>query len=308
MTNIPANFGECFNNRIKAVFGTTANPYNAKQISKVSLEPEDVEAIVFLTKDARPFLKYLDSLDELGYRYYFQYTLNGYDKCIEPNVPDLNESIDTIKELSSRIGKKKVIWRYDPIILSNITPAEYHIEKFESLLQRLDGHIGRIVISIVDEYRAATNRMKRLEDKGIKILDYGSNMPAIEKICKEMVSLSKQSSLEIFSCAEILDLAQFGIYPGKCIDDKLIEELFGIRIDVGKDKSQRKECGCVASKDIGSYDTCGHGCEYCYATRSMKAALEKCKTHDPDSPSMIGWHEAQESLEESGQMKLKEEN
>jgi DNA repair photolyase len=288
-TDIPAFYSEWLMNRIQAGFCTTVNPYNRKQISYVSLKPEEVDIIVFWTKNPEPLMPFLKELDARGYKYYFQFTLNGYPRIIEPNVPSLAKSLNTFKKLAEQIGPNRVIWRYDPILVSNATGIDYHKKQIEAIARELAGYTHRLVISVVDEYRKATYNFARLS-KEVKIV---REIPEdqVKELMNFIVSVSRQYKMEIFSCAELLNLADLGIKPGKCIDDEYIQKVFGFKVTPKKDKSQRKECGCVVSKDIGAYDTCFQGCLYCYAG-TMAAAQRNKSNHFPDSPSIIGRYEA----------------
>lgn len=289
-TDIPAFYSEWLMNRIGAGCCRVVNPFNANQVSTVSLAPADVDVIVFWTKNAGPLLPRLADLDSLGYRYYFQYTVNGYHAPLEPGLPPLEECVSTFRRLSELIGPQRVIWRYDPIIISDETPEEYHAGQFERIASLLSGSTGRAVVSVADEYRAAKGRLDRL---GIGYRQPDAGDPAFGEMIGRMAEAAGRSGMEIFSCAETLDLAPFGVAPGKCVDDGYIRKVFGIEVGGRKDKSQRLECGCVASSDIGAYDTCLHGCAYCYATRSAKTAAGNSEAHDPRSASLVGWHECE---------------
>lgn len=292
-TDIPAFYSEWFINRIRAGYCTVPNPFNRKQVSYVSLEPDDVEVIVFWTRNAKPLMPYLDELDELGFKYYFQYTVLDYPKLIDNKTPPLASSIKTVKELSKRIGHERIIWRYDPIVFSEETGGSFHLSKYEEIAKALKGHTFRSVVSIVDFYSKISKRLKDLKEQGIEIVNYQSRTSThFDSLMSSLVHVAKQNGMEIFSCAEIIDLSSYGISPGKCVDDVLIGKIFGIDTSHNKDAAQRKECGCVESKDVGMYDTCLFGCQYCYASRSFERAKINFEKHDPKSPSLIGWYEA----------------
>lgn len=300
-TDIPAFYSEWLMNRIGAGCCRVVNPFNSNQVSTVSLAPADVDVIVFWTKNAGPMIPRLVNLDSLGYRYYFQYTVNGYHAPLEPGLPPLEERVSTFRRLSDLIGPARVIWRYDPIILSNETPEECHADQFERIASMLSGTTGRAVISVADEYRAAKGRLDRL---GIGYRQPDACDASFGRMISGMAQAAARSGMEIFSCAETLDLAPFGVSPGKCVDDDYIRKVFGIEVGGRKDKVQRLECGCVASRDIGAYDTCLHGCAYCYATRSDGAAARNSKGHDPCSASLIGSHECTPDDDPTGQASL----
>lgn len=290
-TDIPAFYAEWFMNRIKEGYFYRVNPFNTKQVKKFRLSPDNIDVIVFWTKDAKKFIAYLDELDRRGYRYYFQYTLNDYPKMFEPNLDDISERIETFKRLSDKIGKDKVIWRYDPIIISNITPIEYHLEKLDKLANELSNYTNRIIISFVDLYRKVKNRMDKLKkNKGIEIQDITiySNREKLIDFCKSIKRIALNNNLEIYSCSEEIDLTNIGIEHGKCIDANLINKLFDLYLPYKKDKNQRKECLCTEAVDLGMYNICDHRCIYCYANISDKAIIKNMAKHDVNSPILIG--------------------
>ena len=285
-TDIPAFYSEWFMRRIHQQYCLCVNPFNRHQVTQVSLQPEDVDALVFWTKNAEPLLSRLPELDARGYRYYFQYTLNGYGELFEPNLPELERCIETFLQLSERIGAERVIWRYDPVILSSRTDVSYHQKRFGYILERLQAATRRIVVSIVDDYRKASHNFKRLQVQGLTIqADYRAEQLA--SLCTFMSEQSGRHNIPVYSCAESFDLTPFDILPGKCVDGDLIARLFNVQVKAGKDRSQRRECGCLQSKDIGFYDTCLHGCAYCYAG-TMQSALRNRVKHEVDSPMLIG--------------------
>ena len=285
-TDIPAFYSEWFMRRIHQQYCLCVNPFNRHQVTQVSLQPEDVDALVFWTKNAEPLLSRLPELDARGYRYYFQYTLNGYGELFEPNLPELERCIETFLQLSERIGAERVIWRYDPVILSSRTDVSYHQQRFGYILERLQAATRRIVVSIVDDYRKASHNFKRLQVQGLTIqTDYRAEQLA--SLCTFMSELAGRHNIPVYSCAESLDLTPFGIFPGKCVDGELIARLFNVQVKAGKDRSQRRECGCLQSKDIGFYDTCLHGCAYCYAG-TLQSGLRNRVKHEVDSPMLIG--------------------
>lgn len=285
-TDIPAFYAKWFMKRIKAGYCTMVNPFNRNQLSYASLKPEDVDVIVFWTKNAHPILSNLKELDNMGYRYYFQYTVNGYPSQLEKAVPDLKSTIRTFKKLADQIGPEKVIWRYDPVLLSNITSYKYHKERFGLIANFLRGYTKRVVVSIVDEYRKVLHSFKNLAKLGINI-ENNINEQMFSDMMFFIAQTARENGLEIYSCAEIIDLKCFNIMPGKCIDNQYIKQIFNVDVTSEKDKSQRLECGCVQSKDIGAYNTCLHGCAYCYAG-TLKAAEKNQSNHFLDSQSILG--------------------
>ena len=253
-TDIPAFYSNWFFNRIKQGFLLVRNPMNAHQVSRVVLNPEVIDCIVFWTKNPRPMLRRLEELKE--YKYYFQFTLNSYDKSLEPNVPRKKYLINTFKELSEKIGKEKVIWRYDPIILTDIFTKEYHYKWFEYLAKELCNYTNKCVISFLDLYKKTERNLK-----GIKVIPL--NKIDMEEIAAKISSIASKYNLIIETCSEKIELDKFGINHGKCIDDRLICKILGCNFNIDKDPNQRQICGCVKSIDIGAYNTCKHECLYC---------------------------------------------
>ncbi|MFV9510939.1 DUF1848 domain-containing protein [Tepidibacillus sp. LV47] len=289
-TDIPAFFGEWFMNRIKAGYFYSVNPFNPKQVKKISLKPEDVDVFVFWTKNPKPFIKYLEPLNKKGYQYYFQITLNDYPKVFEPNVPPVHERIETFQELSRKIGKNKVIWRYDPIIVSNITPIEYHLEKVEKIAGQLKGYTCRLTISFLDFYGKVDKRLRKLEERyGIVLKDITTEeyQKDIIHLSTHLSEIAKKNGMEIQTCAEKLNLDSWGIQHGSCIDDQFIQSVFQMDKKFKKDKNQRKECQCVASIDMGIYNTCRFQCSYCYANYSETSISNRLKKHHPSYPTLI---------------------
>jgi hypothetical protein len=297
-TDILAFYAEWFMNRIRAGYCAAVNPFNRRQVARVSLRPEDVDVIVFWTKNPEPLIKHLIELDNRGFRYYFQYTLTGYPKALEPHVPELKKGLNTFKRLADIIGPEKVIWRYDPIVISSITDSDYHKKRIGFIAGELEGFTHRLVVSMVDEYRKAKINFDRLEKRGIHVVREKTQ----ELVCDLMefiVDRAKQVNMEPFSCAEVLHLKPLGLMSGKCIDDSYIKRVFGIDVTSEKDKYQRAECGCVRSKDVGAYDTCLHGCLYCYAG-TLSAAQKNRLNHFLDSPSIIGRYDVELKDEVNG--------
>lgn len=290
-TDIPAFYGEWFINRVKAGYFDRINPYNPKQVKSFSLRQEEVDAFVFWTKNPRPFFKHLDLIDGMGYNYLFHFTLNDYPADFEPGVPSISQRIDAFKELSGRIGPKRVVWRYDPVILSSLTPPEYHLEKIAALAWELASYTERLVISFLDFYDKVRRKLNRLtESKGVRFEDWldSANSELLEQFAARVAALAKENGIQTFTCCEALDLRQYGILPGSCIDGALLNEVFGLNKRWKKDPAQRKYCRCAVSVDMGVYDTCRAGCVYCYAAGGAGAVTKTVKQHFPDSPALIG--------------------
>jgi len=276
--------------RIEEGYFYRVNPFNTKQVSGFSLKPEDVDMIVFWTKNPRPFLKYLSALDDKGYRYYFQFTLNDYPYEFEPNLPPLNSRVEVFKQLSQQIGSNRVIWRYDPIIISSLTPMEYHLQRIETLAQSLNSYTHRLVISFMDFYGKTENKIKKqpnLADVSFTDITNPEYKEQLEEMAYQLNRIGQANGMQVETCAEAVELAHCGIQHGSCVDGQLIARLLGRDIQARKDINQRGACQCVESVDVGVYNTCKFNCMYCYAVQSEQAVNKTLQHHDPDSPSLI---------------------
>lgn len=275
-TDVPAFYSDWFYKRIEEGYVYTVNPFNPKQISKISLSRDVVDCFVFWTKNPLAMMGKLDLLED--YMYYFQFTITGYGKDIEPNLPSKREVLlPTFMELSRKIGKDRMVLRYDPILLTQNYTKEYHIKAFEEITRTLKGYTTRVVISFVDLYAKIKSNMK-----AVKMLPLEEE--TIGEIAKAFAVIAKENDMSIESCSEVYNLTRYGIKAGACVDQVLIEQLTGLRLDVTKDLNQRKECGCVQSIDIGVYNTCLHGCKYCYANYSNTSVANAVKEYEKTSP------------------------
>ena len=274
-TDIPSYYSDWFFRRLEAGFVCTRNPMNPKQVSRVSLDPDVVDGIVFWTKNPTPMLDKLHLLNE--YPFYFQFTLNAYGKDLEIGIPSKNDVIiPAFQNLSQQIGPERIIWRYDPIILTSKYTTEYHVHYFEELSKRLSGYTRKCTISFVDLYRHL----------GKQFTPPGKS--EIYELAGRFSDIASKYNLTLETCAEAIDLSRFGIGHGHCIDGELLERIIGQSLSLSKDKNQREECGCMASIDIGMYDSCLNGCKYCYANHSAAAVQRNFSLHDSSSPLLYG--------------------
>jgi len=297
-TDIPNYYSEWFFNRIKEGFVYVRNPMNVHQISKIDISPDVVDCIVFWTKNPEPMIKRLDELAE--YNYYFQFTLTGYGRDIECNVPHKkNKMIPVFRELSGKIGKKKVIWRYDPVIFTEKYTQEYHLKAFEQIASALKGYTEKCVISFVDIYAKNKKNMQSLSW-------HETDTQSLSEFAKKISGIAGENGMSAGSCAERLDLGECGIEHNRCIDKVLIEDIIGCKLKAGKDKNQRRECGCIESVDIGSYNTCKNGCKYCYANYSKESVAKNCSKYDPESPILCGTIDEKDRITERMVKSLKE--
>lgn len=279
-TDIPTYYSNWFFNRIMNGYVLVRNPIHTHQISKIPLNPDVVDGIVFWTKNPIPMLDRFNVLRE--YMYYFQFTLNSYAQDVETHVPNKQKHIiPAFKKLSDMIGPDRVIWRYDPIFLNDTYTPEYHIRYFEKIAKELSPYTKKCTISFIDFYR---NTSKNVSD--LSLHDFPEE--AQKDLAKELAAIAHSCGLLIDTCAEGIELQEYGIGHARCIDDRLLSKLLDCPLDIRKDKSQRLACGCVESIDIGAYDTCRNGCKYCYANYSEKTVCSNFARHIPDSPLLFG--------------------
>lgn len=297
-TDIPNYYSEWFFNRLKEGFLYVRNPMNFHQISEIKISPDVVDCIVFWTKNPLPMMERLDELE--AYNYYFQFTLTGYGNDVERNLPNKKTSVIPIfQELSNRIGKEKVVWRYDPIFFSNRYNAKYHLKAFRSIAEALSGYTEKCVISFLDIYPKNKKNMDNL-------LSYDLSDSELRGFAKELSNIAKENHIKIGNCAEKIDLDEYGIIHNSCIDKELIEKIIGCKLKINKDKNQRIECGCVESVEVGTYNTCKNGCVYCYANYSAKSVESNFQKYDPLSPLLCGHIEKDDKISTRKVVSLKE--
>ncbi|WP_285823834.1 DUF1848 domain-containing protein [Schaedlerella arabinosiphila] len=287
-TDIPAFYAEWFFQRIREGFLYVRNPMNPRQVSRIGLSPEVVDCIIFWSKNPAPMLERLDELRE--YPFYFQFTLTGYGRDIEPGLPDKRkEVIGTFQKLSEKVGKERVVWRYDPILVNGRYTIEYHLKAFEEIAGCLKGYTEKVVISFVDFYAKTLRNTKDLYIKSL-------SREEMREIAEGMAQIAKSCGLVIETCAEQINLQDVGIRHGSCIDKKRIEKIAGCSLSVEKDKNQREACGCCESIDVGAYNTCRNGCRYCYANYHEEQVRKCIACYDVDSPLLCGRIEPEERV------------
>lgn len=314
-TDIPAFYGEWFMNRLKAGYIKWNNPFNINKPQYVSLR--DARVIVFWTKDAAPFEKYLEEIDSIGINYYFSLTLNDYEQeKYEPNIPPLQERINTFKRLSNKIGKDRVIWRFDPLIVTDKLGIKQLLERIKAIGDELAPYTKKLVFSFADiEVYKKVERNMTAHDSSWKSFTKND----MYDFAEGLVKLNKEWQLELATCCEEVDFSKVGIMHNSCIDGDLMLRLFAKdyklrdflipghntgtesiplfetqnnseKIEINKlkkDPGQRKICGCIVSKDIGQYNTCPHHCVYCYANFSRDIVNANISLVDNKSESII---------------------
>ena len=318
-TDVPAFHSAWLVNRLKSGYVCWTNPFNRTNPQYISFQ--EARLFVFWTKNPQPLIRHLPFFDKLGLNYYFQYTLNNYEKeSFEPNVPPLTKRVDTFIRLSELIGKEKVIWRFDPLLLTDQLTVTELLKRIWELGNQLVRHTDKLVFSFADilfYQKVRSNLIKETSyynESTIHLAEFtvaqkNEFAAGIQKILQEWLKINPD--FRIATCAEDIDLEKYEITHNKCIDDELIEKLFptdrklmdllGVKpkeqLLFGgevqskkqnlKDKGQRKACGCMISKDIGSYNTCNHLCVYCYANTSPSVVRKNLQELSSDSESIL---------------------
>lgn len=318
-TDIPAFHSEWLINRWKSGYACWVNPFNRTNAQYISFR--NTRLFVFWTKNPKPLIPHLTVFDKLGLNYYFQYTLNDYEKeGFEPNVPSLERRIETFLQLSEQIGKEKVVWRFDPLLLTDQLTVRELLNRIWNLGNQLISHTDKLVFSFADilSYRKVkSNLLKETSFYNKTTINLAEFSLAQKNEFAAEIQLILQEwrkvnpDFQIATCAEDIDLEQYQIQHNKCIDNELIAKLFsddsklmdllGLKPEelslFGeaiqkknpnlKDKGQRKACGCMISKDIGSYNTCNHLCVYCYANTSPEVVRKNLVELTTDSESIL---------------------
>lgn len=297
-TDIPAHYADWFFRRLEEGYVLVRNPMNPRQVSRVSLSPEAADGIVLWTKNPAPMLSRLGGLKP--YAYYFQFTLNACGEDIEPHVPSLAARIDTFRALGDAVGKERVIWRYDPILLSPVYTVDRHLRSFEHIARSLSGYAERCVISFLDFYPRIAAAARALG-----VLPASDDMQ--RRSAARLADIAFSYGFTMDACAEPVDLSDLGIGRARCVDDRLLSRIAGRPIYAAKDKNQRPACGCAASVDIGAYDTCPHGCRYCYANRSMRAVAERRRAYDTAAPLLCSRLSGEDRVTERRVQKVPEQ-
>ena len=278
---------DAFLSSLDAGFIDVRNPFNAASVRRVSLAPEDVDCLVFWTRDPRALVANLDRLGGLRDRFFVHVTVTGYPRALEPGVAPTDAAIAAVEALAARIGRERIAWRYDPVILAGPLDRAFHIANFSRLAEVLAASVSRIVLSLLDEYATTRGRLERAgfdsalfgSPRGIASETgspafgtvSGSRRPSPSEPWPELLvslaSIAASHGLAVGACAEPFDLAPYGIAASPCVDGAELARLFGFATSANRDGGQRKACLCAPSVDVGEYGACPASCVYCYARR-----------------------------------------
>jgi hypothetical protein len=283
-TDIPAFYGPWFMNRLRAGHCKAVNPYGG-QVGTVSLKREDVDGIVFWTKNLRPFGDELAEIRMRGYPFVVQFGINGYPRDLEPSVIAPRASVALLRKVSAEFGPRVCVWRYDTIILSSLTTAEWHVRNFASLARALSGATDEVVVSFMQPYRKSVRAMDAAaQARGFAWRD----PPQDEKkaLAARLAEIARRHGMQLSMCAQREYIVP-GVADARCVDAERLSDVAG-RPFTARRQGHRKDCGCWQSRDIGEYDTCPHGCVYCYAVNDRAKAKRRQQKHDPESEFLGG--------------------
>jgi len=289
-TDIPGFFSEWFYNRIDDGFVYVRSPYAKNQIYSYKLDPALIDCIIFCTKNPQPMFENLEKIDK--FNQYWHITITPYEKDIEPNVPPVDDVLESFKYLSKKLGKENVTLRYDPIFINEKYTLEKHIESFEDMLNSLSGYTTEAIISFIDLYEKTKRNFPKAREvtKDERL-----------KIGKEFARIGNENNIRIKTCVEGTELDKFGIDSSGCMTKEVIERAINKNLNIPKQKARNGECYCLLNNDIGEYNTCNHGCLYCYANSNKRLVKRNFKLHDPKSPILIGEIKEDDIIKEMNQ-------
>ncbi len=276
-TDIPAFYGEWFRRRLETGFATVANPYGGPDY-RVSLAPEEVDGFVFWTRNAAPFGAALADVEARGLPYVVQFTVTGHPRAVEEAVIAPERAIEQIHGLAEHAGPRAAVWRYDPVLATDLTPPAWHRANFTRLAAALEGAVDEVVVSWATIYRkTARNVAAAARAHGFAWDDPAAD--AKRALIADLASIAREHGMALTLCAQP-ELLVPGAAPARCVDAARLSDVAGRPVRARK-KGNRPGCECAASRDIGAYDTCPHGCAYCYANRNRALARRRYKAHDP---------------------------
>ena len=294
-TDIIGFYLEWFLNRVNDGYVLVRNPYNMHHISHYEITPEVIDLLMYCTKNPRPLVNHLKSNPNSklwNFRSLYHVTITPYENDLEQSVPKITYVIQAVRELSEIVGKNKVVWRYDPICLTEKYTVEYHYEQFDRMASLLSGFVEVCIISFVDFYE----RTKR-NAPFLNVISKGEQ----EKMVIQLNEIAKKYNMELRLCAEDLDFDKLGVSKLGCLELSDLERIYDIRLKDIKETFPREQCRCLPARDIGAYNSCPHGCLYCYANEDKEVVIRNGKLHNPNSPLLLGELEEEDVVYHSRQ-------
>jgi len=282
-TDIPAFYARWFLRRLEEGFALVRNPYSG-QPYRVDLRPARVTGFVFWTRNFGPLLERLDRLRDFDRPFVVQFTVTSYPRAIEPAVIPVDRAVEQIHRLAREVHPLCPVWRYDPVLVTSLTPPEFHLANFGELAARLEGATNEAVISFAQIYA----KSRRNLDASARRHGFTWEDPpdAVKHaLAAELASIARRHGMRLTLCSQPQYLAA-GVEEARCVDVRRLARISGEPLDAPL-RGNRPGCACYESRDIGDYDTCPHGCLYCYAVRHRRVALARYRAHDPSSPSLL---------------------
>lgn len=271
-------YSEWLLNRFSEGYVLSRNPLFPDRVMRYELTPDKVDGVVFCSKDYSPVLPRLHEITD-RFHTYFHYTITAYGRDIEPGVPEIGESMETLIRLSGLVGKQRVSWRYDPVFLTDSYTIGRHLETFGRMAKKLSPYIDRCIFSFVEIYKKVKANMPRLNPVSKKDMD---------ALAEGLGAIAAQNGILIQTCGTDMDFSRYGIHSSGCLTLEILGNANGISFKSLKHNGMRRGCHCIESHDIGAYDTCMNGCRYCYANQNPQKAFENYKYHDRSSPLLLG--------------------
>ena len=284
-------YSEWLLKRFKEGFVYSRNPLFLNKVTKYELNPEVVDCVIFCSKNYEPILERLHEITD-RFNTYFYYTITAYGKDIEPNVPSIEDSIETLIKLSEIVGAKRIAWRYDPILLTEKYTKNRHYETFDYMSEKLSPYIDRCIFSFVEMYKKLKTNMPEIilltqEDK--------------DEIAKNIGLIAKKNKILLQTCATLENYEKYNIIQSGCITAEILGTANGVTFSNIKHSGNRKGCRCMESRNIGDYDTCPNGCKYCYANQNPQIARKNYEKHNIDSPLILGGLNPTDEISQSSQ-------
>jgi hypothetical protein len=282
-TDIPAFYADWFLKRMDVGFARTVNPYS-RQPQIVPLTHESVDGFVFWTRNVGPFFAVLDEVRRRGFPFVVQYTITGYPRALDQATTPTEQAIAHLHRLSGTFGKGASVWRYDPVVVTSLTPPDWHVDAFARLCRTLAGAVDEVVLSFAHVYRKTARNLNAAAHRAaFRWCD--PNPPEKMALLSRLAAVAADHGLKASLCGQP-DLLAPGISEARCIDAERLERAAGHAIGAVH-KPHRARCGCFASRDIGDYETCPHGCVYCYAVASRERAKANLARHRPDGECLV---------------------
>lgn len=298
-TDIPAFYTPWLLNRFREGRVLVRNPFNRRQVAEISLSPSVVDCVVLWTKNPAPLLPSIPQIEAMGYPLVMQYTISGCDQVLESGLPELSARLASFQQVSRLLGPERVLWRFDPIVLTGFHDREQYLTRFAFIAEALHGLTRQCTISFVSLYAKCRRNLSGVDL--VEMADADKKMFA-----NKLASIAGRYGIRLKACCDSFLVDECGVERASCIDARQLGAILGENFSVKKDPGQRPGCGCTLSVDIGAYDSCPHGCRYCYANSSLQAVRRNSLAHDSASPLLIGRLQGDETVRRREMVSLRQ--